>query len=164
MAPQVRQGRAALELTAMALLIVLAMPAAASGVRRSDKAQPGEIVLIRNVSARPAVRMHPPGMALLMDPSPRKEIDHALGEMSDDDYREATSGSAVVEAGIAGRIGNGRGEGALGAITGTLVRTDGPMPAGRLAGTIGGAVGTATRGMDANVRGALAQFPGMGGK
>lgn len=164
MALRMLEGRAVPEWIAMILLAAIAMPAMASGVRRGDKAQPGEIVLLRNVSTRPAVRMHPPGMALLVDPSPRKEIDHALGEMSDDEYREATSGSVAVESGIAGRIGNGRGEGALGAITGTLVRTDGPMPAGRLAGTIGGAVGTATRGIDANVRGALAQFPGMGGK
>lgn len=164
MALRMLRSRVVPELTAMALLVVFAMPVAASGVRRGDKAQPGEIVLLRNVSTRPAVRMHPPGMALLVDPSPRKEIDHALGEMSDDEYRDATSGSEAVGHGIAGRSGSGRVDGALGAAMGTLVRTDGPMPTGRLAGTIGGAVGTATRGIDANVRGALAQFPGMGGK
>lgn len=145
-------------------LAVAAMPVAASGVRKGDKAQPGEIVLLRNVSTRPAVRMHPPGMAVLVDPSPRKEIDHALGEMSDDEYSAATSGPASMNEGIAARIGSGRGDGALGAAVGSLTRTDGLMPAGRLGGTIGGAVGAATRGIDANVRGALGQLPGLGGK
>ncbi len=164
MARRILQGWAVPELTVVALLVAFAMPTAASGVRKGDKAQPGEIVLLRNVSTRPAVRMHPPGMALLVDPSPRKEIDHALGEMSDDEYREATSGSAAVAFDIAGRIGNGRGEGALGAVTGTLAGADGSMPTGRLGGTIGGTVGAATRGIDAQVRGTLARFPGMGGK
>lgn len=145
-------------------LATAAMPVVASGVRKGDKAQPGEIVMLRNVSARPAVRMHPPGMAILVDPSPRKEIDQALGEMSDDEYSAVASGPASMTEGIAARIGSGRGDGTLGAAMGSLTRTDGMTPTGRLGGTIGGAVGTATRGIDANVRSALGQFPGLGGK
>ena len=64
--------------------------AMASGARQGVKAQPGEIVLLRDVSTRPAYRMAPPGMALIADPSPRKELSSALGaggmsELSDDD-------------------------------------------------------------------------------
>lgn len=156
------------KISAALVLVCLAVavaPATASGVRRGDKAQPGEIVLLRNVATRPAVRMHPPGMAVLIDPSPRKEINHALGEMSDDEYGAATSGQASMSGELAARIGSGRGDGALGAALGPLTRGDGgAMPVGRLAGTVGGAVGAATRGIDASVRGALGQFPGLGGK
>jgi len=65
--------------------------ALASGARQGVKAQPGEIVLLRDVSTRPAYRPAPPGMALIADPSPRKELGTALGaggmsELSDDDY------------------------------------------------------------------------------
>lgn len=147
-----------------ACAVVAAAPAGASGARKGDKAQPGEIVLLRNVATRPAVRMHPPGMAVLVDPSPRGEIEHALGEMSDDEYGAAASGQAPMVGDLAARIGNGHGEGALGAALGLLTRGDGTIPAGRLAGTVGGTVGAATRGIDASVRGALGQLPGLGGK
>ena len=36
--------------------------------------QPGEIVLLRDVAARPAYRMAPPGMALIADPKPQREL------------------------------------------------------------------------------------------
>src|SRR4051794_1727958 len=73
----------------------------ASGARQGVKAQPGEIVLLRDVSTRPAYRMQPPGMALIADPSPRKELNSALGvsggmdELTDADY-------AAMESGLAG--------------------------------------------------------------
>src|SRR6185437_685301 len=81
----------------LALLLMLAVPlvAAASGARQGVKAQPGEIVLLRDVSTRPAYRMAPPGVALIADPKPQHEIAAALGssgaasgmdELSDDDY------------------------------------------------------------------------------
>ncbi len=63
---------------AVALLSVGA-GASASGARQGVKAQPGEIVLLRDVSARPAYRMAPPGMALIADPKPQREIATALG-------------------------------------------------------------------------------------
>ncbi len=78
---------------ATALLLVGA-GASASGARQGVKAQPGEIVLLRDVSARPAYRMAPPGMALIADPKPQREIATALGaggttngmdELSDED-------------------------------------------------------------------------------
>ena len=56
--------RGLLATLAVALLSVGAS-ASASGARQGVKAQPGEIVLLRDVSARPAYRMAPPGMALV---------------------------------------------------------------------------------------------------
>ncbi|MFN3702825.1 hypothetical protein [Thermomonas sp.] len=147
----------------VAAVVCMAMPAHAAGVRKSDKTQPGEIVLLRTVSARPAVRMHPPGMALLVDPSPRREIRAALGEMSDDEYGAVNSGRAQSVQSIAERIGSDRGEGALGAALGSLTHSSEPVPGGHLAGSVGGAVGAATRGIDEQVRGTLARFP-LGGK
>lgn len=86
--------RGLLATLAVALLSVGAS-ASASGARQGVKAQPGEIVLLRDVSARPAYRMAPPGMALIADPKPQREIAAALGagapangmdELSDEDY------------------------------------------------------------------------------
>ncbi len=68
--------------------------AAASGARQGVKPAGGEMVLLRAVPARPAYRMAPPGMALIVDPSPKNELARALGtgaaaapgELSDDEY------------------------------------------------------------------------------
>jgi hypothetical protein len=60
--------RGLLAMLAVALLSAAA-GASASGARQGVKAQPGEIVLLRDVAARPAYRMAPPGMALIADPN-----------------------------------------------------------------------------------------------
>ena len=65
---------------ALALASLSAAPTVgASGARQGVKAQPGEIVLLRDVAARPAYRMAPPGMALIADPKPQREIATSLG-------------------------------------------------------------------------------------
>lgn len=96
---------------ALALLSV-AMNAAGSGARQAVKAQPGEIVLLRDVSARPAYRMAPPGMALIADPKPQREIAAALGtragsgamdELSDEDYAGMGAGHAAPASAPGGR-------------------------------------------------------------
>jgi hypothetical protein len=141
---------------AMALLLAASGVAQASGARQGVKAQPGEMVLLRDVSARPAYRMQPPGMALIADPSPRKELGSALGaggmdELSDADYADMQSGLA--DAGMAGH-----GHTTVERVTGD----GGPLSGGQLSRAIGGpmgAVGGATRGIGDQVRGALAQFP-----
>lgn len=140
----------------------------ASGARQGVKPQPGEIVLLRDVSARPAYRMQPPGMALIADPSPRKELGAALGtggmdELTDADYAGMQSGLA--DATLSGhghttveRVTSGVVGGTLGRVTGD----GGPLSGGQLSRAIGGpmgAVGSATRGIGDQVRGALAQFP-----
>jgi hypothetical protein len=156
---------------------LLATDAHASGARQGVKAQPGEIVLLRDVSVRPAYRMQPPGMALIADPSPRRELSSALGvgmdELSDADY-------ADMDSGLGGLAGNGHGQTTVervtsGVVGGTMSRVTGDggaLSGGQLSRAIGGpmgAVGGATRGIGDQVRGALAQFPlgqpgGAGGK
>jgi hypothetical protein len=150
----------------LAAALVVPAAASASGARQGVKAQPGEIVLLRDVSARPAYRPAPPGMALIADPSPRREIGHALGtstgmdELSDDDYASLGSNTG---AGIPRntttieRVTGHTVNGTLGKVT-----DSGMLSSGQFSNTIGGpmgAVGNATRGIGDQVRGALAQFP-----
>lgn len=154
--------------TGYLLVALLLTPAAvqASGARQGVKAQPGEMVLLRDVSARPAYRPAPPGVALIADPSPRREVDGALGtsggmdELSDDDYASLGSNAGIstthhqttVERVTTGTVNN-----TLGRAT-----TSGVLSGNTLGRSIGGpmgAVGNATRGIGDQVRGALAQFP-----
>ncbi|HCR33000.1 MAG TPA: hypothetical protein DIV57_06475 [Stenotrophomonas sp.] len=155
----------------LALLLALACPlaAAASGARQGVKAQPGEIVLLRDVAARPAYRMAPPGMALIADPKPQHEIAAALGsgggssgmdELSDDDYAGLGAGQTGRMAAPGGTTVERVTHQALG---GTLGRSsDGALGGNNLGGAMSGplgAVGNTTRGIGDTVRGALAQFP-----
>jgi hypothetical protein len=150
----------------LAAVMVLPLAATASGARQGVKAQPGEIVLLRDVSTRPAYRPAPPGIALIAEPSPRREIGQALGtstgmdELSDDDYASlgsntgagAAHGSTTIER-VTGQTVNNT----LGKVT-----DNGMLSGGQFSNTIGGsmgAVGNATRGIGDQVRGALAQFP-----
>ncbi|WP_295575317.1 hypothetical protein [uncultured Stenotrophomonas sp.] len=152
----------------LALALLAASPAAgASGARQGVKAQPGEIVLLRDVSARPAYRMAPPGVALIADPKPQREIAAALGsgtangmaELSDDDYAGMGAGHSDMLASGHGTTVERVTQQALG---GTLGRSSDGMVSGSLGGALGGplgAVGSGTRGIGDTVRGALAQFP-----
>ncbi|HBK45004.1 MAG TPA: hypothetical protein DDZ67_00925, partial [Xanthomonadaceae bacterium] len=81
----------------LVVLIAVPLAAQASGARQGVTRQPGEIVLLRDVSARPAYRPAPPGVALIADPSPRREVGQMLGlsELSDDDYAAMGSGSTA---------------------------------------------------------------------
>ncbi|WP_293705361.1 hypothetical protein [Stenotrophomonas sp. UBA7606] len=164
-------------LAGLLITCTLAGQVQASGARQGVKPQPGEIVLLRDVSARPAYRMQPPGMALIADPSPRKELGAALGvgmdELSDDDY-------AGMDSGLGGLAGSGHGQttvervtqGVVGGTMGRVTGDGGALSGAQLSRAIGGpmgAVGGATRGIGDQVRGALAQFPlsqpaGAGGK
>lgn len=145
--------------------------ASASGARQGVKAQPGEIVLLRDVSARPAYRMAPPGMALIADLKPQREIATALGaggttngmdELSDEDYAGMGAGQAASVATPGGTTVERVTQQALG---GTLGRGGDGMVGSNLAGAMSGplgAVGSSTRGIADTVRGALAQFPLQG--
>ena len=65
--------------TALILLVILVPAGAlASGARQGVQPRPGEMVLLRDVSTRPAYRPAPPGMALIADPSPQRELAGAL--------------------------------------------------------------------------------------
>lgn len=150
------------------LTSVLALPIAAqaSGARQGVKAQPSEIVLLRDVSARPAYRPAPPGMALIADPSPKREVGQALGtqsgmdELSDDDYAALGSntgtGASHTQTSIE-RVTGHTVNATLGKVT-----DNGVLSGGQLSSAIGGPMGAvtgATRGIGDQVRGALAQFP-----
>lgn len=150
-------------------LLVLAAPllADASGARQGVKAQPGEMVLLRDVATRPAYRMAPPGVALIADPKPTAELASALGngeaggmqELSEDDYAGMGAGHA---AGPAGQAGTTVERTTQQALQGTLGRTGERALGGGLNSALGGplgAVGSTTGGIGATVQGALAQFP-----
>ncbi|WP_225763359.1 hypothetical protein [Stenotrophomonas sp. Marseille-Q4652] len=155
----------------LGLLATATIPSAfASGARQGVHPRPGEMVLLRDVSARHAYRPAPPGIALIADPTPTREVASALGtggmdELSDADYAAMGSGLAgapqasqqtVVEQ-VTGSAVNGT----LGRVTGA----NGVLSGGQLGRMIGGpmgAVGGATRGIGDQVRGALAQFPLQG--
>ncbi|WP_313343321.1 hypothetical protein [Stenotrophomonas sp.] len=157
--------------TAVAWLLVVAVMAPAvvqaSGARQGVKSQPGEMVLLRDVSARPAYRPAPPGMALIAEPSPKREVANALGtpagmdELSDDDYASLGSSTGagvghpqttverVTGTTVTNSLGNVTGDGGVLAGNSLSNSINGPM----------GAVGNATRGIGDQVRGALGQFP-----
>lgn len=147
------------------LALCLSLPVQASGARQGVTPRHGEMVLLRDVSTRPAYRSQPPGMALIADPSPQRELGQALGtptgmeELDDGDY-------ASLGAGMAGQAGHGHAapasrveqltsagvQGSLGRVTGR----DGVLGSPVLGG--GGAVGRATGGIAGQVQGALSQF------
>lgn len=143
--------------------LLLPISAIAADAHTAVKAKPGDIVVLRNVSARPAYRPAPPGMALMVDPSPRNEINHALGtgELSDADYASLdaspTPGSShrtVVEQ----MVGN--------TLVGTLGDNSGSRGVARngagnvISGPLG-AVGNTTRGIGSQILGAMSQLPTM---
>ncbi|MCD9007191.1 hypothetical protein LDO31_13280 [Luteimonas sp. XNQY3] len=148
-------------------LALAAGTAQAAGARAGVHPTPGEMVLLRDVSARHAVRQAPPGIGLIVDPTPNRQLMPSLpgGELSDADFFALDTGHQVQGAmrghgGIAapvtqlltGTLGGGanardasgiQGAGTLGAVTG------GPL----------GAVGNTTRGIGGHVTGALSQIP-----
>lgn len=144
--------------------LVLPASVIAADAHQAVKAKPGDIALLRNVNARPAYRPAPPGMALMVDPSPQRELRGALGtqELSDADYASlgatpssGARGGTVVEHVVSGALGtslnvsNGNRAGVAG--NGINQVVSGPL----------GAVGNTTRGVGDQVRGALSQLPGM---
>lgn len=150
----------------MSLLAMLLVPAAvlAADAHQAVKAKPGDIVVLRNVATRPAYRPAPPGMALMVDPSPRHEISRALGteELSDADYAsldatpaQGTRGGTTVERVIGSALGS-----SVGNTGGRLNNVAGNGVSNVVSGPLG-AVGNTTRGIGDQVRGALSQLPGM---
>ncbi|MGN6280887.1 hypothetical protein [Frateuria sp.] len=144
-------------LAALLALVGLPLPSHAADAHRAVVAKPGDIVLLRNVSTRAAVRPAPPGMALMVSPSPQPEILASLGsgELSDDDIAQLGA-TPVPTAQLQSTVGR--------ALDGMLVRgSGGTTVAGNgVSNTVTapiGAVGNATRGIGDQVQGALAQLP-----
>lgn len=148
----------------LALLIPLS-GAMAADAHVAVQAKPGEMVLLRNVSARSAIRQAPPGVALIANPSPRDNLSAALGanELSDSDYANldaSASGPRGVHATTAERMV----ESALGGSLGRSPNRSGGVAGNGFSNLIGGptgAIGRTTGGIDNQIRGALSQLPGM---
>ncbi len=145
-------------------LLAMFVPASAwaADAHRGVTAKPGEIVLLRNVSARQAVRQAPPGIAIIVNPSPQRELQSVLGtgELSDSEYATIQSniGSALQPTTqIAGTMDKAIGQ-RLAALGGGNLSA---LPGGSsLGGNALGAVGSTTRGLGDTIQGALSQFPG----
>lgn len=142
-------------------------PAHASGARHGVNARHGEMVLLREVSTRTAYRQQPPGMAVIVDPSPQRELGATLGtatgmeELDQSDYATLGAGAPMHAAGPAGSISHVSGQ-ALSDNLGGVVGRQGALPGSRLGAAVGapmGNVSRATSGIAEHVRGALAQFP-----
>lgn len=144
---------------AVAIAIALAPAAAlADDARIAVKANPGEIVLTRNVATRIAYRQPvSPGMALLISPMPNQEIDSALGigngELSDAD---AAGLGATPQSGNTTVVGNAVSN-AIASSVGSHVGA--PLTGGNVAGGSIGAIGNVTSGISGQVAGALSQLP-----
>lgn len=143
-------------------LALAAGTAHAAGARAGVHPTRGEMVLLRDVHARPAYRPMPPSMAIIVDPSPNRQLNAVLGtgELSDADFAALSGGAppagpphsstlaqrieSPLQSALGGRVNNTAG--GTSTLGGTIA---GPM----------GAVGNATRGISGHVQGALAQFP-----
>lgn len=152
-------------LVSLSILVALLAPVAAraADAHTGVHAKPGEIVLLRDVSARPAYRPAPPGIALIVDPTPTREIHQSLGtgEMTDEDFAamstgqvDARSGSATMPVQMTDRAL----QGSMGRLTGESSVFSGSS-FGRSVGGATGAVTGATRGIAPTITGALSQFP-----
>lgn len=150
------------------LLLVLLLPMAgawAADAHKAVQAKPGEMVLLRNVSARSAIRQAPPGMALIANPSPQDNLSAALGaqELSDDDYANldaSVSGAHGAHATTAERMVHSALNGSLGTSQGRTGGAAGNGFSNLVAGPTG-AIGRTTGGIDNQIQGALSQLPGM---
>lgn len=148
----------------LALLIPLGS-AVAADAHKAVQPKPGEMVLLRNVSTRPATRQAPDGMALIANPSPRDNLSAALGvnELSDSDYANldasspgprgahATTAERMVDSALSGSLGTSRNRTGGVAGNGFSNLIAGPT----------GAIGRTTGGINNQIQGALSQLPGM---
>lgn len=138
-----------------ALLLSLAgpKPSCAAGTKYQVDAEPGDMVVQRTVSARPAARPMPPGKALMLEMGPEREIRSGLGalELTDAEYAGVSSGRAGASPASNGLVGA--------EVRNSLRQMSGSLngPAGQ-AGTAGiaGSVRAATGGIDRTVKDALA--------
>ena len=131
----------------------------AGDARIGVHAKHGEMVLLRNVDARHAYRPAPPGIALIVDPSPKREVQLVTqaGELTDADFAAMVGGSAPRAAEATQALGSALGVSTDGN-TNTRIDNSGVAGMGALNSPLG-AVGGVTGGIGASVRGALSQFP-----
>jgi hypothetical protein len=144
----------------------------ADGARVGQKAKPGEIVVIRNVAARPADRSATaPGMALLVSASPNPQLVNTTtgstgpGEIADAEIANLNAGPAPgrisIQQGLQRSLKSGLGindsDNRGGAVSSNGISSAlGAPTAG------GGAVGDNTRNIGEQVTGAVSQIPVLG--
>ncbi|MCD9027939.1 hypothetical protein LDO26_06930 [Luteimonas sp. BDR2-5] len=145
--------------------VLAALPADAAGARTGVHANHGEMVLLRDVNARHAVRRVPPSVGLIVDPTPTAQLAPLLadGELTDADFLALDTGNRV-EPGAAQATGHMATtvNSAIGSALGGGPRDGAGASANPLGGALGGTLGTVgatTRGIGTQVTGALAQFP-----
>jgi hypothetical protein len=147
----------------------------ADGARVAQKAQPGEIVLIRNVATRPADRNPTaPGMALMVSASPNPQLGSAIlgsgnGEISDQEIDDLTAGIGL------GARASGQGNANQRSFNPSLAQNNGGNNAAAATGNStnsltagGGAAATgsvvdSTRNISDQITGSLSQIPMVGG-
>lgn len=148
----------------------------ADGARVAQKAQPGDIVLLRNVATRPADRNPTaPGLALMVSASPNPQLGNALGssgngEISDQEIDDLTAGIGL------GARTSGQGSGAQHSFNAGLAQNAGgnsaaaangnttnSLTAGGGAGAATGSVVDSTRGISDQITNSLSQIPMVGG-
>jgi hypothetical protein len=140
------------------LIASLAFPPAlgAASARNGVHAKPGEIVLLRKVPTRPAVRQAPPAMALLVDAKPNTQLDAALGAMELSDSEAGAVSAPVVSATRLLQVST-----AAGRVLAASRGADGQSTPREAATntTPLSVVGNATRGVGSQVVGALQALP-----
>jgi hypothetical protein len=142
----------------------------ADGARTGQNAQPGEIVVMRNVATRPADRAPTaPGMALLVSTSPNNLLNqplpgsHGADDVSDADIAALNGGPAAGGVSVTNGLQHSLGP-KLGAdIGGRLAATSG-HGASTVLGTqtAGGPIADSTRNIGSQVTNALSQIPLLG--
>jgi hypothetical protein len=147
--------------------------ALADGAHVAQKAGPGDIVLIRNVAARPADRNPTaPGMALMVNASPNPQLNNAIngngaaGEMTDTEIADLTSnisggrgssGQNSMQRSLDSALGINTGGNSAGGAANNGVSNLVGGPAGA-----GGSVTDSTRSIGDQVTNAVSQIPMIG--
>ena len=142
---------------AVVALLMSIRVAHAGEARKGVKAAHGEIVLLRTVPTRPATRMQPPGMALIVDPRPNRELKAVLGQGSLLSDAEIASLSAGPVRATTHRFGNAITQVLTAPSTGgnRTVTPDNAPPGTHPMG----AIGQATQGIGAAVQQAMGAIP-----
>lgn len=153
------------------LMALIPMLAAADGAHVAQKAKPGDIVVMRNVAARPADRSPTaPGMALMVNASPNPQLADAIsgsnspGEMTDAEIAGLSAGPHAaglpgqnsIQRSIKTALGTNLGGNSAGAVSSNGVSNSLSAPAG------GGAVVEGTRNINDQVTNVVSQIPVLG--
>ncbi|RDS80607.1 hypothetical protein [Dyella psychrodurans] len=158
------------------VLALIPVVSFADGARVAQKAKPGEIVLIRNVAARPADRPPTaPGLALMVSASPNPQLANGMngstgsGEITDAEIADlnagptaggAAPGQTNVQRSLNAALGTNSGGNSAGAVSNNGVSN---LVSGATGGAgAGAAVADSTRGIGDQVTGAMSQIPMLG--